>query len=172
MKPTPRNLLHLGFFAVALAQGTRAMASGPKPVAPADEAVLLTGWLHADNLNMADVTVAVEVGGQSMAAIVAENGRFTISLPANTAAVLRIEKPGHLTKEVTVDTRFLKDGEVGQQRKRHVNFAVILDPVRLMGGLVYPGPVGTIGFDAGGGCVAVARDNRRIPARKQALMEF
>ena len=147
------------------------MASGPKP-GPATEAVILTGWLHADNLNMADVTVAVEVDGTVVSAIVAENGHFTVSLPANTEAVLRIEKPGHLPKEVVVDTRFVKNGEVGQQRKRHLNFAVILDPVRLMGGLVYPGPVGTIGFDEGGGCVAIAHDGRRVPARRQALMEF
>lgn len=137
-----------------------------------EEAVILTGWLHADDLTMTDVVVHVEMDGSTWSANVTEGGKFSITLPANAKATLRIEKPGHLPKEVTVNTHNVHEGEAGKQRVRRISFAVILDPVRRMAGLVYPGPVGGITFDQGGGCLAVAHDRKRVPARRQALMEF
>jgi hypothetical protein len=41
-----------------------------------------------------------------------------------------------------------------------------------MAGFRYQGPVGSIGFDQGGGCLAIARDRKLVPARRQATMVF
>ncbi|MBP7407870.1 MAG: hypothetical protein KA941_03845 [Flavobacteriales bacterium] len=138
---------------------------------PADDAVVLTAWLHVEGYTMADVTVAVEVNGTTEVGRVSENGRFTVSLPADAEVLLRFEKPGHLPKEVVVDTRHARDGEAGQ-RTRHVKFAVIMELERHMAGLTYPGPVGTLSFDNGGGCLAVAHDRNRVPAKRHATMVF
>ena len=138
---------------------------------PVNEAVVLTAWLHVDDLSMSDVVVEVEVNGTVHIAPVAENGRITVSLPADAEAVLRFEKPGHVSKEVTVDTRHVLRGGP-DQRKRKISFAVILELERRMGGLTYAGPVGIIGFDPEGGCVAVAHDRTLVPARRHAPMVF
>ncbi len=136
------------------------------------EAVVLTGWLHVEGYTMADVVVEVEVNGTIEVAKVTENGRFEVTLPGDTEATLRIEKPGHLPKEITVDTRNSRDGKPGQRRVRHVSFAVIMQLERHMAGLRYTGPVGNIGFDQGGGCLAVAHNKELVPASRQAPMVF
>jgi hypothetical protein len=85
---------------------------------------------------------------------------------------LRFEKPGHVTKEVTVDTRHVQDGDFGGQRRRQVKLAVIMEQERFMAGLTYAGPVGNLGFEPGGGCVAVAHTRSVVPAKRRAAMEF
>lgn len=152
--------------ATAFLLATTAFAAGP-PTATVE----VTGWILVEDLDMADAFVAVEVNGTSTTATVTENGRFTISLPVETEAVLRFEKPGHLPKEVVVDTRNAQDGAF-DDRSRRVKFAVILELERRMAGLTYPGPVGSIGFDHGGGCMAVKHDRTVVPGRKQAPMVF
>ena len=132
---------------------------------------MVTGWLHVEDLTMADVVLKVEVNGTTELATVSENGRFTVTLPAETEAILRFEKPGHLPKEVVVDTHNAQDGEPGQHTRR-VKFAVIMHLVRHMGGQRYAGPVGSLGFDDGGGCLAVSHDQKLVPVQRQALMVF
>lgn len=145
--------------------------SSPPTAAASEEAVVITGWLQVEGLTMKDVIVEVEVNGTTRIAPVSETGRFTVELPANAEVLLRFEKPGHLPKEVVVDTRHARDGEAGQ-RTRHVKFAVIMELERHMAGLTYPGPVGTLSFDNGGGCLAVAHDRNRVPAKRHATMVF
>ncbi len=163
-------LTPLGITALLLATPASAMAP---PASPANEAsVQLTGWLHVDDLEMGDVRVSVAVNGSMHMARVSNNGRFDIDLPAESAATLRFEKPGHVTKEVTVDTRNLQDGSFDSQRRRQVKLAVILEQERFMAGLAYTGPVGNIGFEPGGGCVAVEHTRHVAPAKRRATMEF
>lgn len=175
--PNPRTMELLRtcirplFFLAAFIRATAALAVAP-PAPLAENAVELTGWLVVDDLSMTDALVEVEVNGTLLTAPVSPNGRFTISLPANTEAVLRFEKPGHLTKEVLVDTRHLRDGAFGRTTARRVRFAVVLELERRMGGLRYTGPVGRIGFEEGGGCVAVQHTRTLVPARRQATMVF
>jgi|LakMenEpi03Aug12_release.lakeMendotaPanAssembly.Ray.scaffolds.fasta_scaffold499596_1 hypothetical protein len=138
---------------------------------PANATVILTAWLHVDDLSMTDVVVEVEVNGTVHLAAVAENGRVTVSLPLDAEAVLRFEKPGYVSKEVTVDTRHVHRGG-SDQRKRKISFAVILEAERRMGGLTYAGPVGVIGFDPAGGYVAVTHDRQLVPARRHTPMVF
>ncbi|MBL0127265.1 MAG: hypothetical protein IPP83_07345 [Flavobacteriales bacterium] len=148
------------------------LAIAAPPTRPSPEAVFLTGWLHVEDLTMADVVVTVEVNGVTRTGSVKENGRFDIVLPSDAEVLLRFEKPGHLPKEVTVDTRNVNDGGFADQRIRHIKFAVVLNLERHMAGLTYGGPVGSIAFDAGGGCLAVAHDRTIIPAKRQAIMVF
>ena len=150
--------------------GVLAVATPPTPP-PAEEAVILTGWLQVASLSMKDAIVEVVVNGTRQIAPVSEAGRFTVSLPADAEVVLRFEKPGHLTKEVMVDTRHAREGKEGHKR-RHVKFGVVLELERWMGGLTYAGPVGAIGFEQGGGCLAVAHDRSMVPAEHRAPMGF
>ncbi len=146
-------------------------AAGPPLNPRSNDVVVLTGWLHVEDLTVEEVLVEVEVNGTTQIAPVSNTGRFSITLPADAEALLRFEKEGHLSKEVKVDTRHAQDGEVGQHT-RHVKFAVIMELERRMGGLTYAGPVGSLGFDDGGGCLAVAHDRQLVPAKRAAVMVF
>lgn len=169
---TPMSPARLACCTALLALMTTASFAAPPEVPPAaEEAVVLAGWLHVESLTMADVVLEVEVNGTMYLGEVTPNGRFTVSLPANTQATLRFEKPEHLPKEVVVDTRHARDGGPGH-RTRRLHFAVIMELERRMGGLTYAGPVGSIGFEEGGGCVAIAHNRERVPAKRQAVMVF
>jgi len=143
--------------------------STPPAAAAAGEAVELTGWLHVEDHTLEDVVVSFEVHGVTQTARVSENGRVDLLVPANTEVTLRFEKADHLPKEVVVDTHYVSDG--GQRSSRKVRFAVIMQLERRMAGLTYPGPVGSIGFEQGGGCLAVTHDERLVPV-EQAPMVF
>lgn len=147
-------------------------AAPPPAGRAANATVELTGWLHVDDAEMGDVVLRVEVNGEVHTAQVSGSGRFDVDLPADAAATLRFEKPGHVTKEVTVDTRNVQDGSFTTQKKRQVKLAVIMEQVRFMAGLTYAGPVGNIGFEQGGGCVAVAHTRALTEAKRRAAMEF
>ncbi|MBK8500095.1 MAG: hypothetical protein IPL52_15055 [Flavobacteriales bacterium] len=158
--------------ALLLAIPCLALGATSPSIPPAQEAVELTAWLHVEDLTMADVTVQVEVNGITQTAHANENGRVTVMLPADAEAVLRFEKPGHLAKEVVVDTHNVREGDFGQRRTRKLSIAVILHLERHMAGLTYAGPVGTLNFEQGGGCLAVEHDRRTVPAKRQATMTF
>lgn len=140
-------------------------------IAPSDGEIVLTGWIHVEDHTWQDATVAVEVNGSTRTARVSETGRFTLSLPAEADVVLRFEKPGHLAKEVVVDTRHAGQGPAGR-RKRHVKFAVVLELERHMAGFTYHSPVGSIGFDKEGGCLAVTQHREKVPPTRQQPMVF
>ena len=168
---TPITSLHVAIIAMLSLAGTQLHAGAPER-APRTDAVNLTAWLHVEDLTMADVVVELRVGGTVHTGRVTENGRIDLSLPADVEAVLRFTKPGHLPKEVVVDTRHMNDGDF-DGKTRHVSFAVILEPVRHMKGFVYPGPVGNIGFEEGGGCLAVQHDTRKIQTvERQTMVVF
>lgn len=150
---------------------TQSAHAGTPPEGPVLDAVQLTAWLHVEDLTMEGAIVELEVGGAVQRTTVQENGRFQVSLPSDVEAVLRFSKPGHLTKEVVVDTRHVNDGGF-DGKKRHVDFAVILELERHMAGHVYPGPVGSLGFDEQGGCLTVEHDRRKVPAERRLIMVF
>lgn len=141
---------------------SNALAGAPSGPVKLD-VVNLTAWLHVDDLTMADVVVELEIDGDVQRGVVGENGRFELSLPADVQALLRFTKPGHLPKEVVVDTRHVNEGGF-DGKTRNVSFAVILEAERHMAGLTYPGPVGSLRFEQGGGCLAVDHDQRKVPA--------
>jgi hypothetical protein len=167
-----RNIpsLKVGLLAMFLLPAGIAVAGAPPAGPGAYEAVILTGWLHVEDHTMADVTLEVLVNGTVRMAQVSENGRFTVSLPADAEVTLRFEKPGHLSKEVLVDTRNSQDGSFSQ-RTRRLKFAVVMQLERYMAGWAYTGPVGSIGFESGG-CVAVSHDRSLVPAGRNVPMVF
>ena len=168
-----RNIpsLKASLLALFLMPAGIALAGVPPSGPSADEAVVLTGWLHVEDHTMTDVTLEVLVNGTVQVAHVSENGRFTVSLPADAEATLRFEKPGHLSKEVMVDTRHSQNGTFNQ-RTRRLKFAVVMQLERFMTGWTYTGPVGSIGFESGGGCLAVAHDRSLVPASRNVPMVF
>jgi hypothetical protein len=133
--------------------------------------VTLVGWLHVVDHDFALTTVEAEVNGTVLVAPVSRTGRFTLALPVNTEAVIRFDHPGHVAKEVKVDTHFAQDGEAGQH-PRTIHMAVVLEQERHLAGYTYAGPVGSIGFEKGGGCVVVEKTRRMVPARRGKAIEF
>jgi len=165
-------LLNFGLAASLLISAGTGLHAAPSNGPTVADAVVLTAWLQVEDLlTMADVVVEVEVNGTMNRGSVAENGRIDVILPAGVEAVLRISKPDHLTKEVVVDTRHVNDGGF-DGKQRHVSCAVILQAKEHMAGLNYPGPVGTIGFDEGGGCMTVEHDRRLVTERRQQVVVF
>ena len=146
-------------------------AASPPAERPIMDAVVLTGLLHVDDNTNQDAVLRVEVNGVTQIAPVSETGRFELMLPAEADVVLHFELPGHLPKDVTVDTHHARDGDF-RQRKRHLEFAVIMEPELPLRGLMYAGPVGAIGFDPGGGCVAISHNKKLVPAKHDAVMVF
>jgi len=168
LRPALFKRIMLPLVSIALVMGAQAADTGAPD---SNDAVVLTGWLHVEDHFMADVVIEVEVNGTFRTARVSENGRFTVTLPADAEATLRFEKPGHLTKEVVVDTRNAQEGLPGH-RARRVKFAVIMQMERHMGNWTYSGPVGGLSFEQGGGCLSVHHDRTLVPADRFRPMVF
>ncbi len=166
-KPAPLTVALAALIAFTTSTSAAAAPSAP----PMAQEVILTGWLHVVDYGFELTTVEAEVNGAVQYADVSRTGRFTLTVPANTEAILRFEHPGHLPKVVVVDTHFSGDGEVGQHT-RHISFAVVLEPERFMAGQDYAGPVGSIGFDKGGGCAVISRERKLVPSRRLKPMVF
>jgi len=143
-----------------------ARAAGPPSAPPFAEDVELTGWLHVEDFDFDDATVLLVLNGEVRSVPISKTGRIELSLPVGTEAVLRFEHPGHLTKEVTVDTHHARDGHLGRD-VRHVRFAVILEETRLMAGMDYAGPVANLGFDKEGGCLAIEHTRTLVVGRSR-----
>ncbi len=146
-------------------------ADGPAAVPPVSKKVVLTGWLQVTDYDFALTSVEAEVDGVVMYPAVSRNGRFQVELPTNTKATFRFEHPGHVPKEVVVDTHFANDGGFVEQT-RHIRIGVVLEQERHMAGLTYAGPVGNVGFDKGGGCVVVEKTRKMVPVRRGKAVEF
>ncbi len=148
-----------------------AALAAPPPAPVANDLVELVGWLHVEDLNFDRTTVTVEVGGAVHTASVSRTGRFEVLLPINTEALVRFEHPGHLRKEVVVDTHHADRVPKGGG-SRQLRMGVVLELEKHMGGLTYAGPVGRVGFDAAGGCMAVERTRELVPARNSKAVVF
>lgn len=166
------NIFPLSALALTCLMGTAPATLRSAPYTPpTDDAVTITGWVHVEDLGFDNTRVKLEVNGEEHIVPLSPQGRFDINLPVGTEAVLRFEHPGHLPKEVVVDTHDAKAGEF-KDGTRHLKLAVILELERLMAGMKYAGPVGNITFDAQGGCVAVDHTRRMIVGRKNEPMVF
>jgi len=145
--------------------GGNKLHAAPHPETSTD-LVALTAWLWSDDGELGDVQVEVEVNGQIEHGRAEDNGKVELMLPADVVALVRFITPGHLTKEVTVDTHHMHDGNF-HGKKRQLKFGVVMEALKDLAGQIYPGPVGSIAFDDGGGCLAVNHDKRHIPAAQQ-----
>lgn len=142
---------------VALATGS--YAASPEP------AVRITGRLFIPDRSVNDLVLSVEVEDACLYAEVTENGWFTILLPKGALANLAFMKPGHLTKEVVIDTKSAFSGDRSVKRDRELEFDVVMVPEAKHPGQSYIGPVGSVGYANGSGLVRVRHD-RRLSASK------
>lgn len=127
--------------------------------------VLVTGWLIVDDGTVADVDLVVEIDGERChVARVLGTGRFDVALPVGGKAVLRFHKPGHLTKEVVVDTRNLDGPGQFHYVPRKVKFGVVLEPnpEQHQVSASYNGPVGSIDFLRGTGLMKVLHHENKV----------
>lgn len=169
MRTAPLLNTVLGPFMVAavLMVTTRASAAPGSTL----DAVHITGWVHVEDVDFARTKVLLHIRGEEHWVPITPLGRFDIDLPLGAEAVLRFEHPGHLAKEVVVDTHGANAGEY-DDGTRKLRMAVILELERLMAGQKYAGPVGNIAFDKDGGCVAVDRTRRMVVGRTNEPMVF
>jgi hypothetical protein len=165
MAHSHRLVAGLGIATLMSVLGTSKLHAAPHPD-PSLDAVSLTAWLWVDDGQIGDVQVEVEVNGKIERGRPEDNGRVELMLPADVVAVVRFIKPGHLTKEVTVDTHHVNDGKF-HGKQRHLKFAVVMQALKGLNGQTYPGPVGTLSFDEGGGRLSVSHDKRLVPAPQQ-----
>ena len=171
MKSTTTYLLTSFLLALFTCSSERACAADPLS-SPIDlDAVVLTGWLHVEDPDFDEATVQVEVNGEVLTAPVSKTGRFDILLPAETEVKLSFGHPGHRTKEVIVDTRNARDGDMGK-RQRRVRFAVVLDAERYMAGQDGTPSVGSIDFQQETGEVALSNTRDLMVGRRNKLMVF
>lgn len=171
MRKAPSLVPQVGLMALLLLPVSS--LSAERPAGPAgDDSVVLTGQVVSRDqyTNMADAELWLEVDGHSTAVPLSDNGHFTVTVPKDSEAVLRFEKPGHQPKEVVVDTRYAFIRPQGQRHHRKVRFGVVLEQDRHMAGLVYAGPVGGLSFDPSGGCLAVDHRKSVIPAERKTMV--
>lgn len=139
---------------------------------PRPEGVVLTGWLHAVDGYMGDLVLVVELDGVRCSyAKVRRNGRFIVRVPDGAEVYLAFLKPGHLTKEVKVSTRNAVHTSLARSSVRTVKFDVVLEPLEERVGRRYDGPVGSLSFVNGSGCVKVRHHpklvaDESVPAKK------
>ncbi|MBL0129640.1 MAG: hypothetical protein IPP83_19800 [Flavobacteriales bacterium] len=139
---------------LAAALALLALTALSAPATTRDE-VVLTGWLQVEDHNAADIVLSAEVNDNCLYAEVEGSGRFSLSVPAGSRVVLTFSKPGHLTKEVVVDTRNALATPQAERTNRKVRFDVVLEPVRKRPGCKYDGPVGSLAFVNGSGTMKV-----------------
>ena len=138
--------------------------AGPSPVIVRDE-VRITGWLHSKDGRMDNAVLVVELEGEScLYTELAFNGRFAFTVPLNAKARLIFLKPGHLAKEVDVDTRNALNTPQAERLNRKVEFDVVLENEEQRPGRRYEGPVGSITFLNGTGNMKVKHDLRVVAA--------
>ena len=132
--------------------------------------VLITGWLHVSDDHVNDAILVVELEGEHCLYTKLEfNGRFAFTVPVNAKARLVFLKPGHLPKEVEVDTRNALNTPKAERMNRKVEFDVVLESEEQRPGRRYEGPVGSITFVNGTGTMKVRHD-LRVVADGQAIV--
>jgi hypothetical protein len=132
------------------------------------EEVVIRGWLHAQDKDLADGLVVVEVDDvQCVRSILLRNGRFEFTLPVGAKARLVFLKPGFISKEVLVDTRNAMNTSRARKLNRLVKFDVVLDPLERHPGREHAGPVGRIHFVTGTGAMIVRHDVHLVQSRHQ-----
>lgn len=138
--------------------------AAPTPLVVRDE-IKITGWLHAADGRMDDAVLVVELEGEHcLYAQLDVNGRFAFTIPVNAKARLVFLKPGHLSKEVEVDTRNALNTQRAERLNRKVQFDVMLESEEQRPGRRYEGSVGAITFVNGTGTMKVRHDLRVVAA--------
>ncbi len=146
---------------VAIAFAMAAFASPADLLAVRDH-IEIRGRLLLDGETLSDGMLVVEVDDLDCVPFdLYPDGRFVLSLPVNTKASIRFEKPGYLTKDVVVDTRNALRTKEALKKNKLVRFDVQLQP-EPRNERMYAGPVGRITFVKGTGLMKVHHDRTLI----------
>ncbi|MBK6342800.1 MAG: hypothetical protein IPF41_09475 [Flavobacteriales bacterium] len=119
------------------------------------EEVVFTGWLRVEDRNVNDLVLVVETAEHCLYAEVLPSGRFIVTVPVGSQAKVAFIKPGHITKEIELDTRHSMSNRKAARANRNVKFDVVLEAESKRPGRNYDGPVGTLGFHKGTGTTKV-----------------
>ncbi len=129
------------------------------------ERVRIKGQVIVSDQVRTDVDLTVDVGDTSCVQVLLfGRGRFEIDALQDERYELRFEQAGSVSKSVLVDTRNveLKLGE----KKRTVEFDVVMAPLDTVAPLVYSRPVGKINFHQSNGRMVVERDRTMTTPRE------
>lgn len=164
-----RTALHLRQAAIVLIAASIASPLQAETGRDFPEEVVFTGWLRVEDRNVNDLVLVVEVADQCLYAEVLPSGRFIVAVPVGSKALLAFIKPGHLIKEVELDTRNSMANRKAMRANRTVEFDVVLEPESKRPGRAYDGPVGSLAFNRGTGSTKVRHTVNVVAAgQKQA----
>ncbi len=125
--------------------------------------VTISGKLFAGTADLSDALLVVELEEeQCLRSVLLHNGRFEFKVPLGAKARLIFLKPGHLTKEVLVDTRNALNTSRARKLNKNVKFDVVLESTEERKHQAYYGPVGYIHFVNGTGLMRVRHDERLV----------
>ncbi|MEZ4757959.1 MAG: hypothetical protein R2817_14120 [Flavobacteriales bacterium] len=131
------------------------------PASP--DAIRIAGQLYITDGHLNDAVLVVELeDAHCLYAELRDDGRFHMDLPVNSRVRLHFMQPGHLPKEVVVDTRNALNTPKALRENRKVKFEVVLESEEQRPGLRYEGPVGAIRFVNGTGTMKVMHDLRVV----------
>lgn len=134
----------------------------------ANAEVLVSGSLLIPDRSYDGLLLVVEVDGEyCRPARLDRRGRFQASIPAGSSARLHFMKPGHLPKEVVVDTRDMAGSDPCSYAPRKVSFDVRLEREERALGKAYDGPVGTVAFTKGSNLSRVRHHKRYAALRSE-----
>ena len=66
--------------------------------------VTFTGDVRMPDKDLHPVRMTVSDGHETMDVVLGRNGAYSFHIPVNERVTLTLESPGHITKEVTIDT--------------------------------------------------------------------
>jgi hypothetical protein len=161
-------LMCLGLFAEPGAHCTRPSGGCGTAVVEVD------GWIEAKMERKEHLLVYVEVGDQLLRpSSISANGRFKLAVPAGSEARLHFSLPGHLAKEVVLDSRDMRhtDPCATGYKPRRLEFGVRLEPDHKAPAQGYDGPVGTIGFTKGTALPKARHHKRYLPLVEEHVAE-
>lgn len=108
--------------------------------------VTFTGDVRMPDQDLHPVRMSISDGAESMDVVLGHNGAYSFHIPVNERVTLTLESPGHITKEITIDTHGVPEAKGMFARTQRVAFDLELErqPDELK--LCYTGPVGAIAF--------------------------
>lgn len=151
--------------AAVLAVTGLALFGAPTPQSLPDvpDEIVFTGWLHVEDRSVENLILVVTVDeDRCLYAEVEPSGRFTLSVPVGCKALLSFLKPGHLPKEIVLDTHNSMNTSRAQHANHKVKFDVVLEAVEKRPGRKYERPVGSLSFVNGTGTMKVKHDLRVV----------
>jgi membrane-associated protease RseP (regulator of RpoE activity) len=131
------------------------------------EEVVFTGWLRVEDRNVDDLVLVVETAESCLYAEVLPSGRFIVAVPVGSEARLAFIKPGHITKEIELDTRNSMSNRKAARANSKVKFDVVLEPESKRPGRAYDGPVGSLAFNKGTSSTKVRHTLNVVAAEKK-----